>query len=168
MRVEEYAQLEKHQEELKQVQEQLNAGIDRFSEMLELKKEVAEGEEVDGRYQRAIALIREQKGIAEGMGEQMIGAKVSEEMVHLFFDLLQDDGGALEPLLKQLDQKIATFERQIQLEESKIDRPTRGKVIEQLMNEQGSYINLRTKIVVGLADMNKLHKQEIGIYGSAT
>jgi len=95
----------------------------------------------------------------------MIEANLSEKLVKNFFEIIRTEeedkkSASLQVLLTALDLEISDFEKKIKLEEGKIRDPGRGVVIQELMNEQGVYINLKTKLVVQLADAKQLREQQ--------
>ncbi len=169
-RITEYKQLENMEKTLQEEQEKLYAldpveGGKLYTKIAQLKVELAHQKALDGQYQDLIGVIKEEKRALQGVGGQLIGAQIPERLVRYFFEIVRDEETpSLEYLLNELDQKIDDFEEKIKLEEAKIRDPERGRVIQGLMEEQGTYINLRTKLVVQLADVKKLRKQEREIY----
>lgn len=99
--------------------------------------------------------LQRQRKIYKGIGEQMIAAELPRSFVYDFFEIIRGEGDE-EALIRALDEKIAVYQKQIDIEEQKIRAPERGKTIQELMDKQGVLINLRTKLVVGLADAKEI------------
>ncbi len=181
-RVSEYTQLEKEEKELKSGLERLYQGLDvsaeEYARIQSLQKDVAKQKEIDGYYLRLIALIEEERDLMQSTGEQMIGTAVPDKLVHQFFDLIREEAlafsfehgeleiqenpesPALKSLIAALDHEIAAYEEKIKNSRS----PEMGKAVQSLLEEQGTYINLRTKLVVQLADAKSLSNKEREIY----
>lgn len=189
-RVGEYASLETQQDALKKAQEKLYEGSGLSPEeagklyltISKLKNEIAKRQARDGQFKALIAAIKEEKEVVKGVGGQLIGAQLPDRLIRFFFDIVRAESlqyhfenGKLEvkenresvskkSILDELDKKIASFEEKIKFEEARIRSPERGKAIQSLMEEQGTYINLRTNLVVQLADAKKLRNKQREIY----
>lgn len=189
-RVDAYSNMEKLETELKKIQENLYEDADLSPEQAgklyvqqkELKKEWESSKALDSLYKRLIELEKEQKEIFHGIGKQMISTKLSRKYIEAYFQVIHEDSldftydlgrlevkentstQAYEFLVEGLEEKIARYEKEIKMEERKIHSPERGRVIQELMDEQGTYINLKTKLTVQLADIKKLRIEQRNIY----
>lgn len=174
-RAKEYVELERSEDTLRKVQEKLYETTDLAPEtagelylkISELKKEIAQRKALDDLYVQLIFSIKEEKDIFQSIGSQLVGVKLPEKLIKDYFDLIRsyDHGNfELDFLLKGLDEKIAQFHEEIGIEESKIRSPERTKAIQDLMEEQGTYINLKTKLLLQLANAKKVHTQQRDIY----
>lgn len=191
-RVEEYADLEIQEKALRKAQEKLYEGGDLLPEeagklyitISKLKKVIAKRKARDDLFKGLITAIKEQKEIVDGAGRQLIGAQLPDRLVRFFFEIVREDAlrydfehgkleikenreaPSLEYLLDDLDKTIAEFEKKIEVEEARIRSPERGRAIQNLMDEQGAYINLRTKLVVQLANAKNYRNKQWEIYDS--
>ena len=191
-RATEYKALEDVKANLKRVQEDLNALIEQdttseekigtlYAQSVKLEKTYARAQDRDALYQRLIQAIKDEKEIYASIGNQSIAANLSEEGIRLFFQLTQEqplsytfkDGqlkwvekhtASDQALLQILDAQIGTYQNQIQVAKSKISSEEVGQSLQKLMGEQGVYINLRTKLVVQLADAAALRERQKKLY----
>lgn len=163
-RAAEYAQLEKNQKELREAKQRLYEDLELTPGLPELNKAVEKGEALDALYVELIQKIREEREIFDTLGRQVIAAKLSEPLVRDFFNVIRSDKTAFERVISALDQEIAAYQARIDREEGDIRSPERGKTIQNLMDEQATYINLRTKLIVQLADVQKLQTTQQSIY----
>ncbi len=117
--------------------------------------------------QQVIDLLQDERRHFRAVGVQLIAAGLPKEEVGIYFELIRapEDKELFEMLLDYLDVRIEGYTHQIEIEEGKLDYPDRGKKIGQLLQARGTFINLRTKLVVQLADAKKLREKRQKIYG---
>ncbi|MCC5832211.1 MAG: c-type cytochrome [Chlamydiales bacterium] len=189
-RVSEYARLEADEAALKSAQEKLYEGGGLSPEeagrlyvkIAKLKKEAAEGEAQDDRFKALIELVKEQKESFRGAGGQLIGTQLPDRTLRDFFEMVRGEAlrfhfekGKLEikenreaptpnSLIDNLNLKIAEIRERIKIEEARIPSPERGKTIQNLMEEEGTYINLRTKLAYQFAEAKKMRNKQREIY----
>lgn len=156
-----------------------------YSSIVLLRQQKEQKKALDALYSRLIHLIQEEKKIFFTLGSQMIAANLPEEQNKRFFDMFRTDPlhyslveGKLEiemketqgrkelldAILANLTQKIDGLQSQMAVERDKVHSPERVKAIQELMEEQGTYINLRTKLIVELANANKIRQEQLQIF----
>ncbi|MCH9625701.1 MAG: hypothetical protein S4CHLAM123_08790 [Chlamydiales bacterium] len=150
-----------------------------YANIVTLKQVVKEGKTRDALYKKLIELIEEERVIYATLGAQLIAANAPESVVENYFELVRTQPlkfsfknkrlnlesssskqPALEELFNYLDTTIATYEENIEIEQTKFRSPEGGKIIQELMNEQGVWINLRTKLKVQLNRAQSLRQEQ--------
>ncbi|NGX61946.1 MAG: Cytochrome c6 [Chlamydiae bacterium] len=162
-RVDNYANLEKAQEALQNLQESLFEKTEQegsspeeigalYSQITSLRKQTEAYEAQDQAYLDEIVSIKQNRKHYETIGSAMIGSKIKEELIIDFLAMIpaasdpKKSKELQEALSKKFDQIIASYQKKIDQAEQNIQDPERGKKIQELMEQQGTYINLRTKL----------------------
>lgn len=154
-----------------------------YAELVSLKKEKEKRLQVDELYLALSDSIKRERTLYETVGSQLIAAKLPETTVHVFFNFVRfsplsytlKEGQLLvekqkenemfyvEQIVSYLEEQIGRLQKEIGHEESKVSSPERGRRIQELMAEQGIYINLKTKLQLSVSEATELRLQQLGI-----
>jgi len=130
-----------------------------FQESLVLEKELKEAEEKDERYKELIGQIKEQRDLLESLGVQMLSKDFSDEVAMDYFALVKLLASGAEILnepfyakiISAFDEKISSF-KMAPLKLTEL--PDRD--MKELLEEQRSYVNLKSKFVATIARVKEL------------
>lgn len=147
-----------------------------YAEIYQTEKVLAQAKNIDQLYQQLSAALKEEKAIYQAVGEQMIASNCSPALLETYFALIRSEpyschlkNGKLTlqegttytlPLIQEIEKTIAAYQVKIDPLLAKTRNPAKDTPLQALLSEQGTYINLKTKLLIQLSDAAALRRKQ--------
>lgn len=135
---------------------------------LTMKKELAEKRAIDARYLEEIELLQQEREIYRTLGLQLIGKELPSPIIESYFEFLHERKGEPLAVIGYLDQVIADYQKQLDdLTQGLSDMEiVQNKRVQKVITEQRGYINLRTKLMMGVSNGKRLQEKQRDLYNA--